>query len=359
MISIFLLHRAGQDRESLAGFLTKTGCHVSAFDNLDDLRSRVAAGAGGADPPVVVIHEATLPADRDLAFLDALPLLVLGRQHRLPERSAMIRLDDPYFLNVVAQQIGQLHGLSKSGPTTMLEVPEEEAPVNPAPATRPGIDQGLMLRGIAHALSNPLSAASGWLQLLAVDLGEGDPRRRALNQVRAELGRMEKLIQALGVVGGRPRNLRAPLDLESLVRERVNTLDREGLPTTLDIGRTPLPSIEGDPSEFGLMLDLLLLSFLEERSRVKHIRIAVARDAGSLVMTLSEDGGTLPGGCDPSDIGLLLRRMRHTRAIGIALAQQLVGTRLGGRVTFESKVGTNAELRIRIPVAREAEEAGQ
>lgn len=218
------------------------------------------------------------------------------------------------------------------------------------PATATLAETGLLLRGVAHALNNPLSAASGWLQLLAVDLGETDSRVRALNQVRGELHRMERLLQALGLIGGRPSNLRAAFDISALVEERVANLEREGLPVTIDVDPN-LPRIPGDPSEFSLMLDLVLGSFLEERGRVQQLDVHVGRRGPELVLTLTERGGTLPGGCDPRDLGVLLRRCRHSRAIGIALASHLVGGRLGGQVLLESDPGGVSRFELSVPAA--------
>ena len=101
------------------------------------------------------------------------------------------------------------------------------------------------------------------------------------------------------------------------------------------------------------MLDLLLNSFLEERARVQALEVRVAREGSSVVLSIDEEGGTLPGGCDVWDLGLLLRRCRHSRAIGIALASHLVHHRFGGEVRLETRDGDAARFVMRIPVATE------
>ena len=344
MSSILLLHSEGQDQEALSAYLHKSGHHVSTYTTVHDLASRVGDGAFPADLPVVVLQEQALPDTVDLDFLAGLPVLVLGRRRRLSTRAELVRLEDPYFLNAVLDQVTHL---AEYGATPAAIAP---APTNEdTPSTAAGVDQGLVLRGIAHALNNPLSAASGWLQLLEVDLGEGDSRARALNQATRELHRIERLLQAIGLIGGRPSSLRAEIDLQQMVEERTLALEKEGLPVTLQCGGA-LPRIPGDPSEFGLMLDLLLNSFLEERARVEALDVRIAREGPAVVMTIEEQGGTLPGGCDASDLGLLLRRCRHSRAIGIALANHLVHHRFEGEVKLESGEGNSARFLMRIPV---------
>lgn len=350
MTSILLLHVDGQDQEALSAYLSKAGHHVNVFTSLGDLVSRVDGGTLATQLPVVVLQEQALPDPVDLDFLFGFPVLVLGRRRRLATRTQLVRLEDPYFLNAVEAEVTRLSEHGAESPEETPSVAEGPGP----PITTGGHDQGLVLRGIAHALNNPLSAASGWLQLLAVDLGEGDSRARALNQVRRELHRIERLLQAIGLIGGRPSNLRAAIDLEAMVEERVQVLEKEGLPATMQSGGA-LPRIPGDPAEFGLMLDLLLTSFLEERARVQALDVRIARKGPAVVLTIDEEGGTLPGGCDVSDLGLLLRRCRHSRAIGIALAAHLVGSRLGGEVRLESRDGGGARFLMSIPVAAERE----
>ena len=146
-----------------------------------------------------------------------------------------------------------------------------------------------------------------------------------------------------------PQCHRDTLGLQQMVEERTLALEKEGLPVTLQCGGA-LPRIPGDPSEFGLMLDLLLNSFLEERARVEALDVRIAREGPAVVMTIEEQGGTLPGDCDASDLGLLLRRCRHSRAIGIALANHLVHHRFKGEVKLESGEGDSARFLMRIPV---------
>ena len=353
MSSILLCHAEGQDREALFAYLNKAGYHVSGFASLGDLESRVDGGFMDGDLPVVILQESFLPEALDLSFLDGFPVLVLGRRRRVTTSPPPSRLDDPYFLNTVLAEVERLATGKPAVAADAVagEVPDDGDLSSSGSSTS---DSGLLLRGIAHALNNPLSAASGWLQLLAVDLGEADSRVRALNQVRGEMHRLERLLQALGLIGGRPSNLRAAFDVSALVEERVLTLEREGLPVTFSLDPN-LPRIPGDPGEFSLMLDLVLGSFLEERGRVQQLDVHVARRGSRLVLTLEERGGTLPGSCDPRDLGILLRRCRHGRAIGIALAAHLVGEWLGGDARLESEEDGLARFELSIPAMAPAD----
>jgi len=345
--SILLLHADGEDQAALSAYLSKVGYHVQGASTLSELRSAVEGGAHGDEALLILIQEMVLPEPADLEFLNPYPLLILGRRQRLQPRPGLIRLDDPYYLAEVASTLAKLEEAPR-------HVTEELAPSADGPVRQRAPDQGVLLRGIAHALNNPLAAASGWLQLLAVDLGEGDSRTRALNQVRGELQRLERLLQALGLIGGRPSNLQAPIDMEATVETRVKALEREGLAVTFDVAG-PLPRIVGDPAEMALMLDLVLGSFVEERGRVQVLAVRLARVGPAIEFVIEEDSGAMPDDCDPADLGSLLRHCRHSRAIGIALAADLVQRRLKGEIAIAGLPEGGTRLSMTMPAAGQRE----
>jgi signal transduction histidine kinase len=370
--SLLLLHGQGSDAEALRAYLTKVGFHVSTFATLEALEARVLADSprvtaesqGDSDGGVaaVVLAEDLLPGDDAdlgllLGFLERYPVLVLGRRRPMPARPRLRRLDDPYFLQMVTAEIQAL--LSSDGPVPAIPStpPIPLPPREDAPAAGNAPDLGLVLRGLVHALNNPLSAASGWLQLLAVDLQREDPKWRALHQARTELQRMERLLLALGWIGGRSSNLRVKLNVEQQVKDRIDALEREGLAVSMTCEGESLPCVYADPAEFGMMLDLLFGSFLEERNRLRGLYVVIRVRKGHLEVIIGDGGGSLLTEGDASDLGVLLRRMRHTRAIAIALAHRVVALQLGGSVSLTGGGGEASRLILSMPATERREVA--
>ncbi len=340
MASILLLHASGPDRDAVLAYLVKNGVTV-------DLLESAEMPAGGSEmlqrmPPgtVLVVQESLLPEGEAFAALDGIPLLVLGVERPLPRRPAFERLPEPFFLGALVASIERLAGAP-------VPLPRRARPVGPggAPATA-----GL-LRGLAHALNNPLAAASGWLQLLAVDLGEQDPRQRALRQARRELQRLEKLLLCVAYIGERPSPVTMDLDIAGMISDRVRDLRDEGLPVALEIESGPRPRLVGDPAAYGLFIDLLLGSWLDERARARSLTISVRREGAATEVVFADEGGTLPPDADLGDLGLLLRQTRPARALALALARILVVGR-GGDVRIEVPDPSGPpRLRLRIPAA--------
>jgi hypothetical protein len=366
--SLLLLHRQGSDAEALCAYLTKIGFHVSTFATLEALEARVLADSprvpaespGDSDGGVaaVVLAEDLLPGDDgDLGFLERYPVLVLGRRRPMPARPRLRRLDDPYFLQTVTAEIQALLSSDGPVPTSPSTPPTPLPPREDTPAAGKAPDLGLVLRGLVHALNNPLSAASGWLQLLAVDLQREDPKWRALHQARTELQRMERLLLALGWIGGRSSNLRVKLNVEQQVKDRIDALEREGLSVSMTCEGESLPCVYADPAEFGMMLDLLFGSFLEERNRLRGLYVVIRVRNGHLEVIIGDGGGSLLTEGDASDLGVLLRRMRHTRAIAIALAHRVVALQLGGSVSLTGGGGEASRLILSMPATERREVA--
>jgi len=342
LISVQLLHTGGPDREALEAYLVKRGHRVVHHERPQDLVAAASATPGAC----AVMQEAMLPADFDMTALGCSGVLILGADPGARAWPGVARHPEPYHLGSLAEAIERaanlaLVGAAGSAPAAMTDQTRGPSPRQP--------DVGPLLRGISHALSNPLAAASGWAQLLGVELAEDDPRQRALRQVRVELSRMESLLRALSLIGGKTSATRIPLDVSSLLARHLATLESEGLPLVLEREEST-PLVEGDPASLGLMLEMLLGSFLEDRGRVRRLVVSLEASAENLDLSIDESGGTLGDADDPHDLGLLLRTMRHSRALGIALAVRLVEGDMGGKVDLVPVEGVRVRLRLRMPV---------
>ncbi|HMS15550.1 MAG TPA: histidine kinase dimerization/phospho-acceptor domain-containing protein [Planctomycetota bacterium] len=336
MTCIGLLHPPGPNREALSTYLKRSGYSLSDSS---------PQGGHEAECSGWIIHE-TMLDDAASRGIREVPVLVLGAERDLPELRHR-RLAEPYYLHDVLSEVKRL---VEAQPTSSHAA--RTPSVDPSKSDWGGLakDLGLVLRGLAHALNNPLSAASGWLQLLAAEMGKGNSHAHSLEQARAELERIETLLRAVALIGGRPSAMRAPLPLRSLVQERIHRLALEGLSVPMAVKGDENPVVLGDPMAFGLMLDLLFDSFLDDRSRIRHLLVSLTTQGGQSELLIPEDAGLLPFGLDHRALGLLLRDTRHGRALGIGLCVRLVEDGMGGSVELSSKGGLDSALRVLLPV---------
>jgi signal transduction histidine kinase len=332
LIEVVLLHRPGPDREAIVSFLAKAGMSVS----LD-------APALGRAPDAVWVIEApclvdlrgrAVPAERSIVLGG--PAEALPGARRLPESF--------YFSDLEEAVRATAEGRDAA--------PARKPTPAPPPDTR-----SLLLRGLAHALANPLGGAAGWLQLLAADLPAEDPRSRAITQARADLHRLDQMLQMMGWIGDRSEATRVPIDLAGLFRERAARVRGDGLPVDVRFFGPPAV-VEGDPVPFHLAVDALLTSFLEERSRAQAVSVEGTVADGLIEVEISDQGGTIPRDLDLSDLGLTLRQARGPRVLALHLLQGLCARR-EGRLELVPRADQVKGARIRFQLRMQNGGAGQ
>lgn len=364
MTPILLVHHDEADRGALEDWLVSQGHEVHSGTDLPVL---LGTSRSSPTPPLVVCHEDAWPVGRDDSELVGRTALVLGIERPLSLPAGTVRLGEPCRLEELT---AELDSMTRSLDAAESQVAEAEPPARdedlPAHlrASMPISAQTMLLRGIAHTFNNPLAAASGWLQLLQFESQSLPPScRRIIDQMGVEVSRMEKVAQALSIIGGRPGGLSVPfrpLDLLERARQQVK---QEGLDIVMRVPQGESPVHRGDPSELDLLFDLLLTSYLEDRSMVGTLEVTVVATPRQLGITFEDEGAVLEVGPDPADLGLLLQRMRHLRAIALSLADALVKRRMGGDVrVIGSSLRPGARLELTMPLEAEAtaqEEARQ
>jgi two-component system cell cycle sensor histidine kinase/response regulator CckA len=117
-------------------------------------------------------------------------------------------------------------------------------------------------RGVAHDFNNALTAIVGNSDLLLDDLAPEDPRRPALEAIRAAVGRATALTQQLFTLSGQPPTELEAVDVNALVRTHEAALarlagERIALATALEprFGR-----VRADPRELEQVLLNLVLN---------------------------------------------------------------------------------------------------
>ena len=312
MSEIHLLHTPGVDQLILARFLTARGHLVRDHTAVPQLRESVGGVRSPSTPDrVVVIQEASVNSDSDFTFLEGSPSLVLGTRHLAPPGAPRELISDPCFLDDLDRAVRRLAEGQDPPDTTRLD-PSDRPPESRA--------RSLLLRGVAHALNNPLSAALGWLQLLS---SSEDPRY--LERVTKELGRIEQITHALSLLGRGSSGLASPFDLRHVVAQHAQRLGDGGLDINLSLSDATTLMLAADQSEWELMLDLLLGSFHEDRGRLDELALSLAQEDRRLIFEMQALGITAPEGMDPRQLeDLLEKKIRHSRALGLALAHLLM-----------------------------------
>jgi signal transduction histidine kinase len=341
---ILLLHEAGPDRQALASYLERQGLKTTVCD---ETRHAIAhlVREGVAQKTLVLAHQKRLAAATTQS-VDALRpyqtiLIVPSGTEPLPGFLHMVR--EPFFLD---QLVKVIKGTSAAG----------REPDDGAPRTPRGSAEADLLRGLAHAINNPLTAALGWLRLLESEIDERDQKRRLVIQARGELERLGQLSQGLALVANPPGGS-TPFDLGAMVGDRVHH-------TVADGGRIAFRPVQGrrflvagNPVEWDLVLRLLLATAGDSKS-LDQIDVSVGEKNGMVELAVRDPKAVLPDPDAFADLGRLLRIERHQRAMAIALGQS-IARRAGGTLRCEALHPRGAALVLSVPESSRAADASK
>jgi signal transduction histidine kinase len=155
-----------------------------------------------------------------------------------------------------------------------------------------------MARESAHQLGTPLSSLAGWIELLEERAAGGDTVRRATEQMRADLERLERVAHRFERIGREPR--REPVDVCALV-DRVATYFRARVPTrSHPIGI----AVRHEVAELTVLGDSVLLEWALEAltknavdalaGRGGTIDLSTARLPDAVRIRVADDGPGIP-----------------------------------------------------------------
>jgi signal transduction histidine kinase len=230
------------------------------------------------------------------------------------------------------------------------------------------------LASVSHDLRNPLAAIKATAQVLKLQIerrGSIEPDRLAkmLGSVDDTTTRMSRIIEELLDVTriqlGRPLELdRQPTDIVALAQTVADEYQRSTTRHTIRVkAETEVVGI-WDPVRLNRVVSNLVDNAVKYSPDGGTIRLTVGRDGEDgreAVITIRDEGLGIPDG----DLPHIFDRFRRGSnvgdgiagiGIGLASVRQIIEQH-GGRVSVESWVGQGTEVKIRLPLPEETDQA--
>jgi light-regulated signal transduction histidine kinase (bacteriophytochrome) len=211
---------------------------------------------------------------------------------------------------------------------------------------------------VAHDLQEPLRMVATYVQLLAKrSQGRLDAETQEFMSYAVDgAERMQALIQDLlaytRVDGAAPQW--TPVDSEALLGRTLGNLHFALEDMRAEVTHDPLPTVQGDAKQLGLVLQNLVGNALKFHGEAPpRIHIAARRDGQHWVFAVRDNGI----GIDPKHterIFGVFQRL-HTRreypgtGIGLAICKKII-ERHGGRIWVESEPGRGATFFFTLPM---------
>ncbi len=218
------------------------------------------------------------------------------------------------------------------------------------------------LATLAHELRNPLAPIHNGLQVIRM-AGANGTVEQARAMMERQLGQMVRLVDDLldvsRVTTGKLELRRERTELRVVIDSAVETtrpvIEQAGHTLAVVMPNEPI-IVDGDPIRLAQVVSNLLTNSAKYTNRGGQIRLAVGREAGMAVISVTDDGIGIP----PTMLGKVFemftqvdRALEKTTGglgIGLSLVKGLVGMH-GGTIEARSEgEGRGSEFIVRLPV---------
>jgi PAS domain S-box-containing protein len=223
------------------------------------------------------------------------------------------------------------------------------------------------LATLAHELRNPLAPISNGLQLMR--LASGDPQRqeKAREMMERQLRHLVRLVDDLldmarissGKVDLKKERVELGVVLNAAMESSMPLMTAAGHDLVLRVADHGLELI-ADPIRIGQVVSNLLNNAAKYTPGSGRVELAVRRDGGDAVITVTDTGTGIDGEALPqvfemfTQVGRGRDRPQGGLGIGLALVRRLVELH-DGTVTAESAgVGHGSTFTVRLPLASAA-----
>ena len=215
----------------------------------------------------------------------------------------------------------------------------------------------------SHELKTPLTALSGYLEMLE-DEEDEQVRSEFLKDMRSQTDRLQSLARTLLDLSRLDANATTfrteEVDLEDLLHELRRDFGYTGRP--MSVQADDVPPVVTDPTQLHRMLAILLDNALKYSGEDTPIDIALSRDDGHAVVSVTDRGCGIPEGEIPHIFDRFYRAQGSSRAdgtgLGLALAREITD-HLGGKIRVQSQPGTGSTFSVALPLTADSRDGSR
>ena len=212
---------------------------------------------------------------------------------------------------------------------------------------------GLLAAGVAHEVGNPLSAISGYAQILESGAESEAERREYLGAILTQTGRIQKILRELLDYSRPSGGLAAEVDLVEAIPRIVDMIKSQKIfrevEVALDLGPGPnLVSV--NPDHLAQITVIIAVNAAQAMAGRGRFEISLSRKPGWVIISFTDTGPGIP----PDIAGRLFDPFFTTKSpgegtgLGLSICQRLVeGAR--GRLEAQSPPGGGAAFMVFLP----------
>ena len=217
---------------------------------------------------------------------------------------------------------------------------------------------GKLSAGVAHEIGNPLSAISGYIEVLKRGAGfDVETRGEFISDIQREVHRIDNIIKTL-LDYSRPKSFDVKnINVNSVIENSIEILNSQGIMRTTSLNTDlskELPTINADPHQLSQVVINLVLNAIDAIGEYGEISISTSTPDSRLVNISISDNGR---GIDDDITDKIFDPFFTTKepgkgtGLGLSVSLRIVET-FGGKITVESTVGEGTKFNITFPASR-------
>ncbi len=214
----------------------------------------------------------------------------------------------------------------------------------------------------SHELKTPLSALSGYLELMEDEESE-EVRVGFLDEMRAQTERLQSLALTLLDLSRLDANAvtfrHEEVDLTDLLYELRRDFGYTGRPVNVH-AEEDVPPVETDHSQLHRMITILVDNALKYSDGDSPVNLDLSRENGHVIVSVSDQGCGIPEEELPYIFDRFYRAQGSSRAdgtgLGLALASEITD-HLGGEIQVESKPDAGSVFSVVLPLSENSDES--
>jgi signal transduction histidine kinase len=205
-----------------------------------------------------------------------------------------------------------------------------------------------LARETAHQLGTPITSLMGWIELLK----SGNPVENAVDEMRRDLARLERVTARFSQIGSEPAL--AATRLQPVVQETADyfrrRLPRTGKPIEITVDFPCDPVVRINPELFGWVMENLVKNSIDAlRTLGGHIRVSCEMRPRWVFVDVADDGP----GISAKNRRNVFRPGFSTKTrgwgLGLSLARRIIEEHHSGRLIIkETTPGKGTVMRIAI-----------
>ena len=217
---------------------------------------------------------------------------------------------------------------------------------------------GLLAAGVAHEVNTPLAVISNYIQMLAKQMPEGDPRQSIIDKIVKQTFRASEIVNNLLNFSRTGAAEAASVDVNHVVEETLSLVAHPLKTSQIQVVKElseSLPPVHGSANKLQQVFLNLFLNARDAMPSGGMLEVRTAAHNGSVEIEIADTGG----GIAREDINRIFDPFFTTKAngrgtgLGLSVSYGIIKEH-AGKIDVRSTPGKGTSFHVEFPAARKA-----